>query len=201
MDQDEKKNIFGPPEIFGSKLPEVIGGGRLAPPAGRQAAYNFAGFDPEKDVDPTTGRLKGDTVDSMGFEARAITRIYPPQRLIYAGRPISRITCHYKVSPFLRAALQEIDKAGRWEAVLVYGGGFEPRLIRGGTDWSLHTLGLAWDFDPARNPLGAPPAETYLGSSAAGAWVVDCFGAWGFFWGGHFADRSDCMHFQWATGC
>lgn len=182
------------PENFGSKLPETIDGSRLRPPVGRQATYAFAGFDPRRDVDASTGRLL------PAYEAREIVRVYPPRPLIYAGQKVSRITAHWKVARWLRLALAEIDASGHWEAVEAYGGGFEPRLIRGGTDWSIHTFGLAWDFDPARNPLGVPPAETYLGSSAAGRWVVDCFGAWGFFWGGRFKDRKDCQHFQFATG-
>jgi hypothetical protein len=186
MNEEPKKKIFGPDP-----------NDRLVPPAGRQATYRFAGFDPKTDVDLTTGRL---AAGPTCFEARSIIRIYPPRFLTYAGVQISRITTHYKVAGYLRAVLGEIDQAGHWSAIEAYGGGFEPRLIRGGTDWSLHTLGLAWDFDPARNPLGAKPEATYLGSTTEGRWVVDCFAAWGFLWGGRFQDRKDCQHFQFATG-
>lgn len=193
--------ILPDPRVHGDPNPTGFGArlepGDPHPPFGRPAAYRFAGFDPQIDVDSTTGRL---WPGPAGFEAKHIVRIYPPRALIYAGHRVSRVTCHAQVAPFLRAALAEIDQAGKWHAIEQYGGGFEPRLIRGGTDWSIHTLGLAWDFDPERNPLGAEPEACYFGSNPDGRWVVDCFNAWGFFWGGRFKGRPDPMHFQFSTG-
>lgn len=196
---DDRVGPNSAPVGFGAKLPRVPPG-VLIPPYGRAATYDFAGFDPRSDVDQTTGRLKESWGGWQSFEERAIVRIYPPRPMIYAGIRVTRITSHYKVAAFLCKALEEINQAGHWEAVEAYGGGFEPRLIRGGDNWSVHTLGLAWDFDPARNPLGAPPEACHFGSSPEGRWVVDCFNAWGFFWGGRFQNRKDCMHFQFATG-
>jgi hypothetical protein len=96
---------------------------------------------------------------------------------------------------------EEIAYGDLWHVVERYGGGFAPRLVRGGGDYSMHTFALAWDFDPDRNPLAAKPEDTFIGGTTDGQKVVDIFTRWGFLWGGYFDGRKDCQHFQWCTGC
>jgi hypothetical protein len=178
------------PQGFGSAL---LGG--VVPPHGRSAAYKFAGFTREEFVDED-GLFRRDE-----YERKYITRIDTPQPLVYAGKRITRIAAHIFVAGYLRAALEQIATADLWHVINVYGGGFEPRMIRGGADWSMHTFGLALDFDPDRNPLGAAPEQTRIGNTSSGRELVSILEAWGFFWGGHFDGRKDCQHFQWVTGC
>ncbi len=190
--QARPESLPGVPEGFGAALP----GGQW-PPHGRAATYVFAGFDPRRHV-------REDGTLSPLFESEEIIRIYTPRPLRLSWPPfahVTRIACHSRIGIYLRAALEEVVQAGLWPYLETYGGGFEPRLIRGGTDLSMHTLGLAFDFDPLHNPLGAPPEETLLGGTADGQRVVRIFTAWGFLWGGCFSGRKDCMHFQWVTGC
>jgi hypothetical protein len=114
---------------------------------------------------------------------------------------VTRFAVHRKAAPFLSAALSEISGEDLWGSIRYYGGGFCPRLIRGASSLSMHALGLAVDFDPLNNPLGAPPERCAFGTSPDGQRVVEIFERWGWFWGGRFSGRTDCQHFQFVTGC
>jgi hypothetical protein len=177
------------PENFCKALPRGV-----FPPHGRSELYAFAGFDREQHVDVDGIFQRG------AYELRHITRVNAPEALVYAGKKVQRIACHRGVHSYLLAALTQVSKAGLWHVIRVYGGGFEPRLVRGGGDWSVHTFGMALDFDPDRNPLGAPPEKTFIGGTHDGLRVVEIMAAWGWYWGGHFDGRKDAMHFQFCTG-
>jgi len=185
------ESVGGSMRAFGSALPPGV-----TPPHGRDAVYQFAGFNKNRDVD-VDGRFKN------GFELQHIVRRALPRPMIYSGTPITRLASHVKVADYLDSALREIaeHQLDLWLRIMPYGGGFQPRLIRGGDEWSMHSFGLAHDFDPAQNPLGWLPRDCRLGSTPEGTAIVEIFESWGFFWGGHFSGRKDCQHFQWATGC
>lgn len=177
------------PASFATALPDS-----LVPPHGRVAVERFAGFNRQRYVLP-------DGTVSHEFERDYIVRVACPLPMLYAGAKVTRVACHSRVMSWVASAFDELAQADLWPYVQRYGGGFAPRLIRGGADYSMHTFGLAFDFDPDSNPLGARPDETRLGSTEGGRRVVDIFTRWGFMWGGHFDGRKDCQHFQWATGC
>jgi hypothetical protein len=76
----------------------------------------------------------------------------------------------------------------------LFGGSFNFRAKRGGTSLSMHSWGVALDFDPARNALGDTTPHMPL-------WVVDIFESNGWVWGGRWKGRGcDGMHFQLARG-
>ncbi|MEX2564906.1 MAG: M15 family metallopeptidase [Cyclobacteriaceae bacterium] len=69
-----------------------------------------------------------------------------------------RITCHQKVAESLLKVLENVrDKYGEEDINALrlnhFGGCYNNRLMRGGTQWSTHAWGIALDFDPARNQL------------------------------------------------
>jgi hypothetical protein len=177
------------PANFAVALPDHI-----MPPHGRLAAYAFAGFVRAQHALP-------DGTFAHSFEEANIVRVATPLSMLYGETKVTRIAVHAKVIRWVSAALQEIAVQDLWPFVQRYGGGFQVRLIRGGADYSMHSFGLALDFDPDHNPLGAEPKDTRLGSTVGGLKVVDIFERWGFLWGGHFDGRKDCQHFQWVTGC
>jgi hypothetical protein len=82
-----------------------------------------------------------------------------PQRLAWNTRTvISSFSCHSKVQESLQRilgkvliqyGLDEIKRLG----LDLWGGCYNERLIRGGSRWSMHSWGIALDFDPARNKL------------------------------------------------
>ncbi len=114
-----------------------------------------------------------------------------------AAISIKSVRMHRKVEASLRAVLGEIwDGFGRRQAEVelarmhLVGGGYNFRLMRGGSRLSMHAYGCAVDFDPAMNGLGdTTPAMNRL--------VVAIFEKAGWTWGGRWSGgRCDGMHFQ-----
>jgi hypothetical protein len=156
--------------------------------------HAFTGFNPEKHV-------RDDGTFTTAFELEQVVRIQAPLPLSFSGFKVTRLATHRKVAVYLEECLEEIANAGLWHTLQAYGGGFNPRLIRGGSAWSMHSFALAHDFDPNANPLGAPPHACTFGNTSEGLAAVRIFTRWGFLWGGYFNGRKDCQHFQWCTGC
>jgi hypothetical protein len=82
-----------------------------------------------------------------------------PMRIAWdQGKTVSRISVHEKVhDSALRAFTrigQTFDERARAELGLdLFGGCLNVRKMRGGTKWSMHSWGIAIDFDPDRNQL------------------------------------------------
>ncbi|MGL5914993.1 MAG: M15 family metallopeptidase [Culicoidibacterales bacterium] len=73
------------------------------------------------------------------------------------------------------------------------GGGYNFRLIRGGSSLSMHSWGCAVDFDPARNGLhDDTPHFAHCPE------VLKAFASEGWTWGGNWT-RADGMHWQAAS--
>jgi peptidoglycan hydrolase-like protein with peptidoglycan-binding domain len=98
-----------------------------------------------------------------------------------------------------KAQLEGMWKA--WEAkglksrVLSFGGSFVPRFIRGSSSaLSNHAFGSAFDINMAQNALGKTPAR--VGTKGSVRELVPIAHDFGFYWGGHFSNRADGMHFE-----
>jgi hypothetical protein len=74
-----------------------------------------------------------------------------------------------------------------------HGGGFNFRPITGGKSLSLHSFGIAIDWDPEHNPRRKPLTRTLPN------WWYDVWKAHGWSDGRHFP-TPDPMHVQFATG-
>lgn len=70
------------------------------------------------------------------------------------------------------------------------GGGYNFRVMRGGSALSMHAFGAAIDFDPERNAFGDKSPRF-----AEFPKVIEFFGREGWEWGG-FWKKKDGMHFQ-----
>lgn len=107
---------------------------------------------------------------------------------------LGRVTCHRVMLPQLHAALSEIVRQGLADTINPndYGGCYYPRFI--GYDrsrgLSLHTWGIAIDFNVAGNPRGT--------AGEIDRRVVAIFKRWGFAWGGDW-EWTDPMHFELAA--
>jgi hypothetical protein len=142
------------------------------------------------------GDPRGDHgVDAEWFRNN-VTRVVPPFKMYYAGKPIKSIAFHKKCADALKAALgaiwdacdrdqKTVDKCGLSE----YGGSFNYRLIRGSSNMSNHSFAIAIDLAPSRNPLGAK-------KGAMPKFAVEAFKAQGARWGGDYTGRKDPMHFE-----
>jgi hypothetical protein len=101
------------------------------------------------------------------------------------------VVCHRLLIPQLRGALQEVVDRGLDHLIdpRQYGGCWVPRHIdfNPSKPLSMHSWGLAVDFNVSTNQLGAPPQMDPR--------IVEIFESWGFVWGGRWR-RPDGMHFE-----
>lgn len=106
---------------------------------------------------------------------------------------VTRTMCHRLIAPFLGIALEEIAMKYP-KALKTFGGCYNYRSTRSSSKLSLHTWGVALDFNTATNPMQKKLVTDFTPE------VVSIFEEWGFYWGGNFSGMKDPMHFQFATG-
>lgn len=116
---------------------------------------------------------------------------------------VGETRCHRMVVPYLRAALEEVDRAGLAAELdradfQVAGGCYNPRFNRGadpGYSLSRHAWGIAVDFNPSTNPYGGEPTLPLE--------IAEIFRRWGFSWGGTGRFPTACtssgIAFLWST--
>jgi hypothetical protein len=109
----------------------------------------------------TTQQLmqKYGTPNETGVDYLVTIPLPYPMRLSWdKSKIITRLRCHKLVANQLSAifkdildfyGLNNIEKLG----INLYGGCFNFRKMRGGSDWSRHSWGVAIDLDPERNQL------------------------------------------------
>lgn len=113
------------------------------------------------------------------------TRITPPYPVFYGDQPVKTILinkrCAESASRILDAVLahygkEEIARLGLDR----YGGCFNNRAMRNGTQLSTHAYAAAWDWDPARNGLretsrtarmARPDYAAFIDAHEAEGWV------------------------------
>lgn len=114
---------------------------------------------------------------------------------------VTRVTLHRRCHPAFCAALEAVrDHYGTVEMARLglnrYAGGFNPRRMRGGTEWSMHAYGCAVDFYAAPNALRmrcpearfcGPEYRAFLDIMESHGWLP-AIRLWG----------ADAMHFQMA---
>jgi peptidoglycan hydrolase-like protein with peptidoglycan-binding domain len=87
------------------------------------------------------------------------------------------------------------EKARLLDRVLIFDGSFVPRFVRGSrTTLSNHAFGSAFDINERYNKLGHRPA--LVGERGSVRELVPIANDCGFWWGGHYDDRKDGMHFE-----
>jgi len=126
-----------------------------------------------------------------GFEARNIVSFTLPYKLLYDGNPVTKSRCHKLIVDNFVAVFTDIKNAGLEDLAKNYGGIYNNRPIRGKTNPSTHSWGIAIDLEPSKYPLGS--------SKRFDARIIEIFRNHGFMYGGDFSKRKDPMHFQFAT--
>jgi hypothetical protein len=82
-----------------------------------------------------------------------------PMRLAWdTDTSVIRMRCHKLVADKFLAVFNEIHRVYGYEKIKelgidLFGGCFNFRKMRGGSDWSTHSWGISIDLDPARNKL------------------------------------------------
>lgn len=106
-----------------------------------------------------------------------------------------KIYFHKKGAEQLKALWKGWEDQELLHLVKTYSGSYNPRLIRGSaTSLSTHAWGVAFDINVAQNALGKTPA--LVGEYGEIRSLVPLANELGFFWGGHFKNRPDGMHFE-----
>lgn len=164
----------------------------------------------QRNCDSFYGNPRGKNGESSkAWEAENLVYVKDlPFKMSMGDIPITRIRVHRKIADSLTRVLNTTwQRAGRDQAKIdewgmsVFSGAYNFRLMRGGTNLSMHAYGVAVDFDAPRNGLGdrtpnfANIPEVRTAFEAEGA-------IWGGDWNGNGDTlderRCDGMHWQWA---
>lgn len=117
----------------------------------------------------------------------------------YSVQPVGRISCHRLAAPKFQQLFVEWRRANLIDRVITCAGAFNARLKRGATNpipanLSNHSWGTAIDINDEQNPRGHVPLT--LGARGCVRELVEIANGLGFYWGGHFGDPPDGMHFE-----
>lgn len=131
-----------------------------------------------------------------------LVTIDPPYPMRIAWEPkttITKLRCHRLVAKQLQAIFAEILQVYGLPKIQqlgidLYGGCFAFRAMRGGSDWSRHSWGIAIDLDPARNQLKESHKTARFARPEYKA-MIDIFYKHGFVSLGRERDY-DWMHFE-----
>jgi hypothetical protein len=167
---------------------------------------------------PGAGRLPEDeqalsesTGPVTGTQRPQGARLNTKERIRYFGQPGDRVrttlvampngvkaVVHVLIVEQFKAAAAEAFQVSKWRPVAVDRNGtignYVARPIRGGTDWSLHSFGLAFDFFNTRSP-----ADVWGPQNAPDQAFRDAFKRHGFHLGSEFRGRKDFPHIEWAS--
>ena len=123
-----------------------------------------------------------------------------PMRLAWdLDTKVTRMSCHKLVSDKFLAVFNDLLKHYGYEKIVelgidLFGGCFNFRKMRGGSDWSRHSWGVAIDLDPARNLL-KETAKTARFAQPEYKPMIDIFYKHGFISLG-IEKGYDFMHFE-----
>lgn len=115
----------------------------------------------------------------------------------FDGQPFTSIYSHHLLAGPLKMALRLVCKRGLAGELKTYDGCFNIRAMKSGRSMSVHSWGLALDFNQATNPYQDKCSHTWpdLITDFSDDFVR-CFLEAGFEWGGLWTSVHDAMHFQ-----
>ncbi len=131
-----------------------------------------------------------------GWAEQNIVSVPIPELERVSGAPSSgKVSFHRLAERQLRELWRAWSAAGLLSRVKTWHGSFVPRFIRGSTTTlSNHAYGSAFDINMKWNGLGQQPA--LVGQEGCVRELVGIANDHGFYWGGHFRNRRDGMHFE-----
>lgn len=103
---------------------------------------------------------------------------------------------HEKVANKFESWFEEMERTGVLSDIILPGGTFCYRPVRGKTTLSNHCWAIAIDFNVPWNGLGQPLAKP--GQVGCLYRVAEIAFKHGFYWGGWYRSRTDGMHFEYA---
>lgn len=128
-----------------------------------------------------------------GWNTENVKKVHIPELIPIKGS--SDVWFHVLGHEQLKRLFAELAEKGLLQDILSWGGSYCMRLIRGSkTRLSSHAWASSFDINMSWNRLGRTPApEGEKGSVVA---IAEIAYKHGFFWGGHFNNRPDGMHFE-----
>jgi peptidoglycan hydrolase-like protein with peptidoglycan-binding domain len=110
-----------------------------------------------------------------------------------------KVNCHMLAKDKILALFKAWGDAGLATRILTWDGGFNARLKRGRTvaipaNLSNHSFGATFDINAGLNPMGNIPV--LMGGRGCVRELVGIANDLGFYWGGHFGQPPDGMHFE-----
>jgi len=179
---------------YGYALPEVLNES-ISKPSGvsflsteeREKIYGKFIFK----ANPTDSNPEG-IIITDGWDKKNLVQV----KLAGMGHVIkSGVTFHKDGAVQLMGMFEELNANGLTKHIISWDGSFAPRFIRGSrTKLSNHAWATAFDINAFYNPLGSKPAAR--GSKGSVQELVGIANKHGFYWGGHFSNRPDGMHFE-----
>jgi hypothetical protein len=154
----------------------------------RKSAFGDYAFEAQPvEGNPEAIRILGAWVETN------IIKVRIPQLTFFV--PDGQVRLHRLAAPVFVRFFAQLQSAGLADRILQYGGSFVPRFVRGSrTVLSNHAYGSAMDLNVPWNRLGTTPAlRSKVGSVRE---LVSIANACGLYWGGHFKQRPDGMHFE-----
>lgn len=122
-----------------------------------------------------------------------------PYPMVYDGKPVNKMRCHKLVKKNFLAVFNELLSVYTYPEIVrlgidKFGGCFNYRKMRGGTEFSRHSWGIAIDLDPQRNLL-KETNKTARFARPEYAKMIDIFYKHGFVSLGR-EKNFDWMHFE-----
>jgi hypothetical protein len=129
----------------------------------------------------------------------SLTLPYPMRLAWDKNTKVTRIRCHKLVAEQLLAIFCDINNHYGYEKIVelgidLFGGCFNFRAMRGGSDYSRHSWGIAIDLDPERNQLKETSKTARFARPEYKA-MIDIFYKHGFISLGR-EKNYDWMHFE-----
>lgn len=131
------------------------------------------------------------------WEANNIVTVHIPELAHLPDTNGGFVRFHRRVAEPVRALWAAWGAAGLVNRVLSWNGSYVPRFIRGSTTvLSNHAYGIAFDINTRDNGFKQPPAR--VGATGCVRELVPIANEHGFYWGGHWTNPVDGMHFELA---
>jgi len=116
---------------------------------------------------PTTWPRQAQVPQFYGEMGQSQVLVKPPYKIYYEGQMVKAMSLHEKVAPSagrVFARILEVYGPDKINALglNIYGGSLNVRKMRGGSSWSMHSWGIAIDWDPDNNDLPSPGRILHL---------------------------------------
>lgn len=165
-----------------------------------QDHVQFSAADAEDDpARPTEWPRQRDMEAFYGKPGTNHTQIVPPYPVFYGNEQVRKITINARCADSALRIMNRVREAyGESEIKRLgldrFGGCFNNRTMRNGSQLSTHAYACAWDWDPVRNPLRATASTAQFANPEYAAFI-DAHEAEGWVSLGR-ARNFDWMHFQ-----